>query len=108
MERYLEDATGLQVRIADTNDPGVHGFEVTHPNSFQVYLFGNRKTDVRAVEKIINGIKQSHTTYAIGIAQVVRQELCVGVGQHRQYKPAAIIEEGMQLVGRRNEYATTF
>ena len=108
MERYLEDATGLEVHIADANDSGAYGFEAPHPNMFQIYLFGDGKADVGEVEKIINGIKQSHTTYAVGIVQVVCQELCVGVGQHRQYKPAAIIEEGMQPVGRRNEYATTF
>lgn len=98
MEKYLEGTGGLEVCIADANDPGIYEFKAPHPNIFKVYLAGNEKVDIREVEKLINRIKQSHTSYMIGVIQNIRQELCVGVGQHRQYKMAAIIEEGMQPV----------
>lgn len=45
---------------------------------------------------------------SIEIHRIIDQNLYAGVGQHRQYKTSAIIEEGMQPVGRRKEYATTF
>jgi len=65
MEKYLENATGFMVRIADVNDPGEYGFEASHPNIFKAYFIGEGTLDSKKVREILNRLKQSHTTYKI-------------------------------------------
>lgn len=65
MEKYLEDATGFKVRIADVHDQGEYGFEPSHPNVFKAYFLGEESLDSKEVFKILDRLKQSHTTYRI-------------------------------------------
>lgn len=65
MERYLADATGFEVHIADINDPGEYGFVPQHPNMFKAYFLGEGTLDARIVFGALNQLKQSHTTYKV-------------------------------------------
>ena len=65
MEKYLEDITGLAVRVADVNDPGEYGYKETHPNIFRVYVTGEGTPDWRTVRKGLMYLKQSHTSYCL-------------------------------------------
>lgn len=65
MERYLVDATDFEVHVADINDPGEYGFVSSHPNMFKVYFVGEETLDTKRVFEIIDGLKQSHTTYKV-------------------------------------------
>lgn len=65
MEKYLADATGFEVHVADINDPGKYGFEPLHSNVFKVYFLGEATLDARLVFGILNRIKQSHTVYTV-------------------------------------------
>ncbi len=65
MERYLEDATGFVVRIADVNDPGEYGFDAPHPNFFMAYFVGEGTLDSKKVREILDHLKQSHTIYKV-------------------------------------------
>lgn len=63
MEIYLHNATGLNVRISDCHDAGLCGFEPYHPNVFRVDFIGGSTKNVIKALRILNTIKQSHTTY---------------------------------------------
>lgn len=65
MERYLENATGFGVHIADVNDSGDYGFVAPHPNVFKVYFIGEGSLNSKLVHEILNRLKQSHTVYSI-------------------------------------------
>lgn len=65
MERYLQDATGFEVYVADVNDTGKYGFVAPHPNTFKVYFIGEETLDSKLVHKLLNKLKQSHTTYTV-------------------------------------------
>lgn len=65
MEKYLEDATGFEVHIADVNDPGEYGFVPPHPNIFKAYFLGEGSLDSKVVFDMLDRLKQSHTTYKI-------------------------------------------
>jgi len=65
MEKYLEDATGFTVQIADANDPGEYGFNAPHPNFFKVFFVGEGTLDSKKVRGILDRLKQSHTTYMV-------------------------------------------
>lgn len=65
MEKYLEDVTGFEVHIADIHDPGEYGFAASHPNVFKAYFLGEETLDSKLVHKILNRLKQSHTTYTV-------------------------------------------
>lgn len=65
MEKYLEDVTGFEVHIADVHDLGEYGFSPTHPNVFKAYFIGDGTLDSKLVHKILNRLKQSHTTYTV-------------------------------------------
>lgn len=65
MERYLEDATGFEVHIADVNDSGKYGYISTHPNVFKAYFLGEGTLDAKKVFKILDNLKQSHTMYEV-------------------------------------------
>ncbi len=65
METYLEDATGFEVHIADSNDPGEYGFAAPHPNAFKAYFLGEGTLDSKKVHEILDRLKQSHTAYKV-------------------------------------------
>lgn len=65
MEKYLEDATGFEVHIADVHDLGKYGFNPHHPNVFKVYFIGEGTLDAKMVFEKLNRLKQSHTTYKV-------------------------------------------
>lgn len=65
MERYLEDATGFEVHIADANDPGEYGYNAPHPNVFKAYFIGEGTLDSKKVHETLDRLKQSHTTYKV-------------------------------------------
>lgn len=88
MEKYLEDAIGLDVHIADINDPGEYGFIPPHPNVFKVTSFVEGTLDAEAVRGIIDRLKQSHTIYVLsdriailavhcGMERFIIPELCL-------------------------------
>ncbi|MCM1233684.1 MAG: YmfQ family protein [Ruminococcus flavefaciens] len=65
MEKYLKDATGFEVCIADINDPGEYGFDISHPNEFKAYFIGEGTLDSKLVHGILRKLKQSHTKYLV-------------------------------------------
>lgn len=65
MEKYLADATGFEVHIADINDPGEYGFIAPHPNVFKAYFLGEGSLNTKVVFEILNNLKQSHTVFTV-------------------------------------------
>lgn len=65
IEKYLADATDWRVFVADCNDPGEYGGVFSHPNIFKVTFMGEGSLEAEKVRKLLNRMKQSHTTYAI-------------------------------------------
>lgn len=65
MEQRLGKLTGFEVHIADINDPGKYNYIAEHPNVFKVYFLGRDTLDSKAVHKLLNSIKQSHTLYTV-------------------------------------------
>lgn len=65
MEKYLTDATGFEVHIADASDPGEYGFIPPHPNVFKAYFLGEGTLDSKLVYEMLDRLKQSHTAYTV-------------------------------------------
>lgn len=65
MEKYLMDATGFRVQIADISDPGRYGYIASHPNVFKAYFTGEGTLDSKTARAMLDRLKQSHTTYKI-------------------------------------------
>lgn len=65
MEKYLADATGFEVHIADISDPGEYGFVPPHPNIFKAYFLGEGSLDSKVVFEMLDRLKQSHTIYTV-------------------------------------------
>lgn len=65
MEKYLEDATGFRVHIADINDSGKYNFLPPHPNIFKVFFVGEGTLDLKFIYNILDRLKQSHTSYSL-------------------------------------------
>lgn len=65
MEKYLADATGFEVHIADISDPGEYGFVPPHPNVFKAYFLGEGSLDSKVVFETLDRLKQSHTIYTV-------------------------------------------
>lgn len=70
MEQYIQDMTeNYTVWIADIHDKGPRNWTAPHPNTFRVYLIGEGDTagtiDIDAIKRVIDRIKQSHTTYTM-------------------------------------------
>lgn len=63
LEKYLKEATGFEVYIADIHDPGPYGYRPPHPNVFQVYFMGEGTLDTGSVHAVLSRLKQSHTAY---------------------------------------------
>lgn len=67
MEQILGYITACEVQVSDVHDGGGTG----HPNVFRVELYGDRSgdaIDLAAVQKKLQEIKQSHTTYNLNVA----------------------------------------
>lgn len=65
MERYLENATGFTVHIADCHDAGPLKYKPPHPNVFKAFFNGDGTLDSKKVRKLIDKLKESHTTYFV-------------------------------------------
>lgn len=65
METYLKNTTGFSVFIADCHDSGPYNYTPTHPNTFKVFFVGEGTLDLKAVNKALSRLKQSHTTYVV-------------------------------------------
>lgn len=65
LERYLSNALGFEVHIADCHDPGEFGYKYTHPNRFEAVFIGDGTLDTKKVRGLLDKLKQSHTVYTI-------------------------------------------
>ncbi|MGN0404464.1 MAG: putative phage tail protein [Bariatricus sp.] len=63
MERYLYDVIGMQVNVSDYHDTGPYNWKADNPNAFKVFFTGDESLDTEKARKLIDKLKQSHTTY---------------------------------------------
>lgn len=73
MEQYLDAVTDFDVCVVDVHDPGEFGYVPPHPNVFHVYCVGDGILDTKSLRRILDRVKQSHTTYIL--TDLVRWEL---------------------------------
>ena len=65
METMLANVTGFWANIADIHDGGKYGYKVSHPNTFIAVFVGDGSLNTKAVKRLLDSTKQSHTTYTI-------------------------------------------
>lgn len=65
METMLANVTGFWANIADIHDGGKYGYKVSHPNAFIAVFVGDGSLNTKAVKRLLDSAKQSHTTYTI-------------------------------------------
>lgn len=65
METMLANVTGFLANIADIHDGGKYGYKVSHPNTFIAVFVGDGSLNTKAVKRLLDSTKQSHTTYTI-------------------------------------------
>lgn len=65
MEQYLNQVIGMEFHVLDCHDSGGFVFQPSHPNIFKVVCISEDSLDAKKVRKILDRIKQSHTTYTI-------------------------------------------
>jgi hypothetical protein len=65
METMLANVTGFWANIADIHDGGKYGYKVGHPNTFIAVFVGDGSLNTKAVKRLLDPAKQSHTTYTI-------------------------------------------
>lgn len=65
METMLANVTGFWANIADIHDGGKYGYKVGHPNTFIAVFVGDGSLNTKAVKRLLDSAKQSHTTYTI-------------------------------------------
>lgn len=65
METMLANVTGFWANIADIHDGGKYGYKVGHPNTFIAVFVGDGSLNTKAVKRLLDSTKQSHTTYTI-------------------------------------------
>lgn len=65
IETMLANVTGFWVNIADIHDGGKYGYKVSHPNTFIAVFVGDGSLNTKAVKRLLDSAKQSHTTYTI-------------------------------------------
>ena len=63
MEQYLTRQQDFRVRVKDCHDND--GEDMGHPNIFHVIFSGEGTVNTKLARKLLNQIKQSHTTYLI-------------------------------------------
>ncbi len=90
MEQYICNMTGFKTIVSDIQDAGEYEFVPKHPNIFKVTLIGVETIDVKTVREIINGLKQSHTTFIISDRIII-------VADHRGMEKAALARINMQM-----------
>ena len=65
IETMLANVTGFWANIADIHDGGKYGDKVSHPNTFIAVFVGDGSLNTKAVKRLLDSAKQSHTTYTI-------------------------------------------
>ena len=65
METMLANVTGFWANIADIHDGGKYGYKFSHPNTFIAVFVGDGSLNTKAVKRLLDSTKQSHTTYTI-------------------------------------------
>lgn len=65
IETMLANVTGFWANIADIHDGGKYGYKVSHPNAFIAVFVGDGSLNTKAVKRLLDSAKQSHTTYTI-------------------------------------------
>ena len=65
MESMLKNVTGFWANICDIHDGGKYGYKVSHPNTFIAVFVGDGTLNTKAVKRLLDSAKQSHTTYKI-------------------------------------------
>lgn len=65
IETTLANVTGFWANIADIHDGGKYGYKVSHPNTFIAVFVGDGSLNTKAVKRLLDSAKQSHTTYTI-------------------------------------------
>lgn len=65
VETMLANVTGFWANIADIHDGGKYGYKVSHPNTFIAVFVGDGSLNTKAVKRLLDSAKQSHTTYTI-------------------------------------------
>lgn len=65
IETMLANVTGFWANIADIHDGGKYGYKVSHPNTFIAVFVGDGSLNTKAVKRLLDSTKQSHTTYTI-------------------------------------------
>lgn len=65
IETMLANVTGFWANIADIHDGGKYGYKVSHPNTFIAVFVGDGSLNTKAVKRLLDSAKQSHTTYTI-------------------------------------------
>lgn len=65
METMLANVTCFWANIADIHDGGKYGYKVSHPNTFIAVFVGDGSLNTKAVKRLLDSTKQSHTTYTI-------------------------------------------
>lgn len=65
METMLANVTGFWANIADIHDGGKYGYKAGHPNTFIAVFVGDGSLNTKAVKRLLDSTKQSHTTYTI-------------------------------------------
>lgn len=65
METMLANVTGFWANICDIHDGGKYGYKVSHPNTFIAVFVGEGSLNTKAVKRLLDAAKQSHTTYTM-------------------------------------------
>lgn len=65
IETMLANVTDFLANIADIHDGGKYGYKVSHPNTFIAVFVGDGSLNTKAVKRLLDSAKQSHTTYTI-------------------------------------------
>lgn len=65
IETMLANVTDFWANIADIHDGGKYGYKVSHPNTFIAVFVGDGSLNTKAVKRLLDSVKQSHTTYTI-------------------------------------------
>ena len=83
MEQLLKRQLGIEAEVSDIHDPGFLGYVPEHPNVFRVVVWGrdhNILLDYGAVERQIQRVNQSHTTFSVHHRQVFNRSAAFHVG----------------------------
>ncbi len=65
MEKYLKNEMEFEAFVTDCHDPGMYGYTAWHPNAFRVTFIGEGTLNTKKARKILDRIKQAHTTFTM-------------------------------------------